>query len=145
VRLAVSSDFTEAEKTRLPEIETRWNRFTGRPTLSLVLDTSASLPDECIILQRPYPMYWHVNQADQQIANGQEWDDSGMIEISTRYFCLEDNSGTGLGCFESTVLHEIGHLFGMRHIQEIGIMHAPHGPDFTQADKEECRHAGACT
>lgn len=45
------------------------------------------------------------------------------------------------------ILHELGHVVGLRHIQGVGVMNPSVRADqtyFTPADLEECRRVGAC-
>jgi hypothetical protein len=47
--------------------------------------------------------------------------------------------------FYATVLHELGHSIGLRHIPDAGVMNAVVGATaFSTADLAECRRSGAC-
>ncbi len=63
--------------------------------------------------------------------------DAGLIVI-------DEDSENAQTAFESTLLHELGHSFGMGHVAGPGIMHDPQGTDFTPDDLTECRAANAC-
>ncbi len=121
-----SSAFTPDEWVSLTNVAARWSVFLGRG----------------VSITPGHPGVCHITPVDTMItdprpAMGLEKHSTGNIYIVR----TSDRAG-----FETALAHEIGHGFGLEHVDDPAAIMAGAvgGPDFTTTDLAECRRVGVC-
>ncbi|MBX3218907.1 MAG: matrixin family metalloprotease [Labilithrix sp.] len=132
---SVSSDFSSDERTALERANERWAEIAVAQFCLVDGDASRKT-----IRRIPYGS-----------AEWQELSRSfGGLNILGVYRGADDSitivDSLALDLFELVALHELGHAYGLGHVDAPAIMHAAIGTatDFTPNDMTECRRVGAC-
>jgi hypothetical protein len=119
----VEPSFYLRHQPQLVRVEARWDAFASRP-----VDLEPGYGARCHILSgKPGPQY------------------AGLYDSDTGNIIIDEDSQNARFNFEGLLLHEIGHSFGMDHVKDPkAIMVDTAGPDFTDADLQECQRVNAC-
>lgn len=134
----VTPEFNDGERAALDRAVARWN--------AIALERWCLTDKESSDHSEPHSIY-------KIPYRGAEWQKiSDMFGGSDVYGVAWGDDRTGIvdslsiELFEVVALHELGHLHGLDHISEPGIMfpHVGTAWDFTSGDLEECRRVGAC-
>ena len=123
--LAVDAAFTVEERAALERCVARWDAVA--PESGLALDFDAPVGDTSSIVKR---------------GGG----NMGDTIIKRAHVTLHPNL-TERGVFESVACHELGHVLGLDHVEELAVMNP--GPmwevELSAADVGECVRVGACS
>lgn len=137
-RVHADPRFPPAEQASIQSATHRWNAFAGHVVILAEANTYNFV---CTI----------IDSADSNVdgkAQGVEEELTGNIKIASVFSCNGEQFGRYLPCFEALVLHEMGHLLGMKHLSPgvDGVMR-PVGTslDFTQGDRMQCLAIDLCS
>lgn len=124
--------FTAGQESNVREALRRWNEWSGS-------DARISSTGICSI---------EPEALDEPNLFG-TWIGYGRIEIDAmkldRWCGRLESESERDRCFQSIVMHEVGHSYGLEHIEEgIGVMSPGALPDFTDEDRRECETRGVC-
>lgn len=127
----VGAGFTSAERTMMTSAASRWAVLLGRPVTLTQGPGSACHVQAVSEITDAY--------VGGMTVGGEEYGHAGNISIAS-------GARSSPELFERVILHELGHGFGLKHVEDPNaVMHIVAGADFTDADLEECRAVGACT
>lgn len=162
-RFYISSQVTEYERTQIVEASKRWNEFSNKSQVSIVEKNGAMT---CVIVPVEPNSYLYKYHTERRGA----W--IGMYSSNAmKIRFLRDGNYLSSSRLQSTILHEIGHSFGLQHIKKSGVMYAYpktiveylqdvanntvivdgkevsipiNDEELTDNDYQECRRVGAC-
>lgn len=129
------ASFTLEELPRLASVETKWNAFVGRTVVRIEPDDKVG---NCTVRKNPE---YGVGKAHL----GHESTRASAIDVGTPYDC-QTALLPGADCFEAIVMHEAGHVLGLKHTTDHDsvMFKQTYSIHFGSGDEEICRAASLC-
>lgn len=129
-QVAISPVFDEVHRAAIVRACARWNDIAGREAVQV---NGIEDRERMVIRSAEFP----VDGVDAQGFH----DEHGVLLVADVYVCGTD---TSIRCFEAIVMHELGHLMGVEHVQH-GVMQESNVPvDVTDEDRAACARAPFC-
>lgn len=141
-RVHVDQDLPAEKRIAVYSAARRFNALANRTVITV--DDRKS--DTCTVSQSTDDLLGAEDDGDNPVGVAQGSTDhySGNILLSRLRSCVGEPYADDVRCFESVVMHEMGHLLGMNHTTAGVMINGGAAYDYSPEDLAECRRAGIC-
>lgn len=131
-RLWVSPRFSSAQQVAARNACKRWNEIAGRTAVTI---DGVGDRERMAIIPHAFP----IDGIDAQGWHAEH----GVLLIAQDNYACSGNT-RDMRCFEAIVIHEIGHLMGVPHVQHGVMQERDAALEFSDEDREACAKTVYC-